>query len=41
MKTILAAILVVAASFNALAQDAAADMNPPARQQSAQWPMPL
>jgi len=41
MKTILAAILVMAASFNVLAQDAAADINPPASQQAVQWPMPV
>jgi Spy/CpxP family protein refolding chaperone len=40
-KILFAAILVLATSFGAFAQDAAQDMNPPARQQAAQWPMPL
>jgi hypothetical protein len=43
MKTkLIAAILVLAASFNVFAQDAAADLNPaPSRTAQMEWPMPL
>jgi hypothetical protein len=44
MKTkILSLAILLAATFNAFAQDAAADMNPqPGKQsQAMQWPMPL
>jgi len=43
MKTKLISLaILLAASFNLCAQDAAADMNPaPSQSQSKQWPMPV